>query len=146
MRAEPRIVRPDYVVVDLDYERREKFVYIVVRNDGIRSARKIRFEFAAPIWSLAYADGSGAADTSSELGYFREGVEVLAPEADIPCLWDNKQRVIQVLRQKGLSGGIAVTTTCDSLDGERYTDTWKLIPELFAKRRLVAPEKNPPRP
>jgi hypothetical protein len=132
-----------YVVVDLDYERRYPHVYIVVRNDGIRSASNIRFQFSAPVWSLAYADGSSEADIASEIGYFNNGIDVLAPGAEIPCLWDNRERVIRTIRRRNLTEGIAVTVTYEALDGRRYKDVWKLNPELFAKRRLVAPEKNP---
>jgi hypothetical protein len=132
-----------YVIVDLDYGRRNNFVYIVVRNDGIRSARNIGFEFSTPIWSRAYAEGSSEADISTEVGYFRSGIEVLAPNAEIPCLWDNTKRVIETIRSRNITDGITVTTTYESLEGKHYKDAWKLDPELFAKRRLVASEKNP---
>lgn len=81
-------------------------------------------------------------EISSEVGYFKDGLEVLAPGAEVPCLWHNSQRVVEIVRNMGLTNGIVVTASYESLDGKQYEDTWRLNPEPLAKRRLLAPEKN----
>jgi hypothetical protein len=126
-----------YVVADFDYVTRHPYVDVVVRNDGRRAARNIKFEFSRPLF-----DYKGL-EVSSEVGYFSEGLMVLAPGAEIPFTIGNRQHAVEIFRSRGLRDqGIPVTVVYQSLEGDSFRDDWNLNPERFAKRQLVQPS-NP---
>lgn len=57
MRVSREAQERPYIVVELDYVRRHGFVFVVVRNDGVRAARNLSFQFSAPIWTSTSFDG-----------------------------------------------------------------------------------------
>jgi hypothetical protein len=100
------------VIVDDSYNRLPE-VDIVVRNVKGGDAKDISFEFSAPVES---SDGT----VISDLTYFKEGMDFLAPDGEISCYWDHLDRLLPFLRERGLEGGIKVTTRYKDLAGESY--------------------------
>jgi hypothetical protein len=123
-----------YVVVDLDYETRHPFVDVVVRNDGPRAAKNIKFDFSDALYNF---DGL---NVSSEVGYFKDGLDILAPGAEVPFTIGNRQHAVEIFKSRGLDKqGITVTVTYQLLDGEAPKDAWNLNPARFIGRQLVHP-------
>ncbi len=117
------------VIVDADYARLPE-VDVVVRNMSQGAAKEISFEFSAPIES---SDGT----IVSELSYFKDGLDFLTPGGEISCYWDHLENLLPLLEEKGLEGGISVTTTYKDLVGESYQTTWNLNPYLYRDGRYV---------
>jgi hypothetical protein len=78
------------IIVDADYTGRFT-TNIVVRNIGHGMAKNITFEFSAPLQSTSGAD-------ITELPYFKNGINFMAPQTDIAAVWDSYQKVVQNLR------------------------------------------------
>ena len=74
------------VIVDADYTGRFT-TNIVVRNIGHGIARNITFDFSAPLESTSGYD-------ITELPYFRHGINFMAPQTDLPAVWDSYQNVV----------------------------------------------------
>jgi hypothetical protein len=117
------------VIVDDDYGSLPE-VDIVVRNVSSGPAKDISFEFSTPMES---SEGY----VVSDLPYFRDGLDFLAPDGRISVYWDHLDRLLPFLREKGLEGGISVTTRYRDLAGEHYSTDWTLNPFIYQNHRHV---------
>src|SRR5215203_2491151 len=90
------------IIVDADYTGRFT-TNIVVRNIGRGVARNITFAFSASLESTSGYD-------ITELPYFRDGINFMAPQTSLPAVWDSYQNVVKNLRAKGLTEGITITS------------------------------------
>jgi hypothetical protein len=111
------------IIVDADYTGRFT-TNIVVRNIGHGTAKNITFGFSAPLQSTSGYD-------ITELPYFRHGINFMAPQTDLPAVWDSYQNVVQNLRDKGLTSGITITSYYEDRQGERYETAWTINPLLL---------------
>ncbi|BBL81197.1 hypothetical protein RxyAA322_30510 [Rubrobacter xylanophilus] len=117
------------VIVDDDYGRLPE-VDVVVRNVSQGAAKEITFEFSAPVES---SDGT----VISDLAYFKDGLNFLAPNGQVTCHWDNLHSLLPFLEEKGLTEGITVTTRYKDLAGESYETAWTLNPFVYRDGRYV---------
>jgi hypothetical protein len=129
MEAQRTAMGRPQVIVDDDYARLPE-VDLVVRNMSEGAAKEISFEFSSPIES---SDGT----VVSELSYFRDGLDFLAPGGKISCYWDRLHSLLPLLEEKGLQEGITVTTNYKDLAGESYSTEWNLNPYLYRDGRYV---------
>jgi hypothetical protein len=67
----------------------------------------------------------------TELPYFREGINFMAPQTDLPAVWDSYQNVVKNLREKGLTEDITITSHYEDRQGERYETSWTINPLLL---------------
>src|SRR5215210_600082 len=111
------------IIVDADYTGRFT-TNIVVRNIGHGIAKNITFEFSAPLQSTSGYD-------ITELPYFRNGINFMAPQTDLPAVWDSYQNVVKNLRGKGLTEGITIVSRYEDRQGESYETTWTINPLLL---------------
>jgi hypothetical protein len=111
------------IIVDADYTGRFT-TNIVVRNIGHGMAKNITFEFSAPIETTSGED-------ITDLPYFKHGITFMAPQRDIPSVWDSYQNVVQNLRAKGLTEGITITSRYEDRQGEAYETEWTINPLLL---------------
>ena len=121
-RARNDADRPQ-IIVDADYIGRFT-TNIVVRNIGNGTAKNITFEFLATLESTSGYD-------ITELPYFRNGINFMAPQTDLPAVWDSYYNVVQNLRAKGLTHGITITSKYEDRQGERYETAWTINPLLL---------------
>jgi hypothetical protein len=125
--SQARKARDDHfrpqIIVDADYTGRFT-TNIVVRNIGGGAAKNITFEFSAPLESTSGWD-------ITELPYFRNGINFMAPQTDLPAVWDSYQNVVQTLREKDLTEGITITSRYSDLQGESYQTEWTINPLLL---------------
>jgi hypothetical protein len=111
------------IIVDADYTGRFT-TNIVVRNIGQGTAKNITFAFSAPLQSTSGYD-------VTELPYFRNGINFMAPQTDLPAVWDSYQNLVRNLREKGLTEGITITSYYEDRQGERYETAWTINPLLL---------------
>ncbi len=111
------------IIVDADYTGRFT-TNIVVRNIGNGTAKNITFEFSAPLQSTSGHD-------ITELPYFKHGINFMAPQTDLPAVWDSYQNVVQNMRDKGLTNGITITSHYEDRNGEPYETAWTINPLLL---------------
>ena len=111
------------IIVDADYTGRFT-TNIVVRNIGNGTAKNITFEFSAPLESTSGYD-------ITELPYFKHGINFMAPQTDLPAVWDAYHNVVQNLRDKGLTSGITITSKYEDRNGEPYETEWTINPLLL---------------
>ena len=111
------------IIVDADYTGRFT-TNIVVRNIGHGVARNISFAFSAPLESTSGYD-------ITELPYFRNGINFMAPQTSLPAVWDSYQNVVNNMRAKGLTEGITITSYYEDRQGERYETEWTINPLLL---------------
>ena len=111
------------IIVDADYTGRFT-TNIVVRNIGHGMAKNITFEFSAPIETTNGED-------ITDLPYFKHGINFMAPQTDIPSVWDSYQNVVKNLRDKGLTEGITITSKYEDRQGESYETEWTINPLLL---------------
>ena len=111
------------IIVDADYTGRFT-TNIVVRNIGHGTAKNITFEFSAPLESTSGHD-------ITELPYFKHGINFMAPQTDLPAVWDSYQNVVTNLKDKGLTEGITITSHYEDRQGERYQTEWTINPLLL---------------
>ena len=111
------------IIVDADYSGRFT-TNIVVRNIGHGMAKNITFEFSAPIQTTSGQD-------ITELPYFKNGLNFMAPQTDIAAVWDSYQNVVQSLRDNGLTEGITITSRYEDRNGESYETEWTINPLLL---------------
>jgi len=111
------------IIVDADYTGRFT-TNIVVRNIGHGIAKNITFEFSAPLESTSGYD-------ITELPYFEHGINFMAPQTDLPAVWDSYQNVVENLRAKGLTEGITITSHYEDRQGESYQTSWTINPLLL---------------
>ena len=117
------------VIVDADYGRLPN-VDIAIRNVSSGPAKEVTFEFSAPVES---SDGT----VISDLPYFKDGLDFMAPDGRISCYWDHLDNLLPLLREKGLERGIMVTTSYKDLAGESYETEWNLNPSVYRQGRYV---------
>ncbi len=48
----------------------------------------------------------------------KHGINFMAPQTDLPTVWDSYQNVVQNLRDKGLTEGITITSKYEDRQGE----------------------------
>jgi hypothetical protein len=65
------------------------------------------------------------------LPYFKNGLNFMAPQTDIAAVWDSYQNVVQSLRDKGPTEGIAITSKYEDRNGESYETEWTINPLLL---------------
>ena len=111
------------IIVDADYTGRFT-TNIVVRNIGHGVAKNITFGFSAPLETTSGHD-------VTELPYFKHGINFMAPQTDLPAVWDSYQNVVQNMRDKGLNEGITITSYYEDRNGERYETEWTINPLLL---------------
>ena len=111
------------IIVDADYTGRFT-TNIVVKNIGNGTAKNITFEFSAPLESTSGYD-------ITELPYFKHGINFMAPQTDLPAVWDSYQNVVKNLRAKGLTEGITITSHYEDRQGESYQTSWTINPLLL---------------
>jgi len=121
-KARDDAFRPQ-IIVDADYTGRFT-TNIVVRNIGAGAAKDITFEFSAPLESTNGSD-------ITELPYFQNGINFMAPHTDLASVWDSYQNVVQTLRDKGLTQGITITSRYRDMQGETYKTEWTINPLLL---------------
>ena len=71
--------------------RHGTLVEIVISNIGRGDAKNVTFEFSAPLQSTSGHD-------ITELPYFEHGINFMAPQTDLPAVWDSYQNVVENLR------------------------------------------------
>ncbi len=111
------------IIVDADYTGRFT-TNIVVRNIGNGTAKNIKFDFSAPLESTSGYD-------ITELPYFQNGINFMAPQTDLPAVWDSYQNVVQYLKDNGLTDGITITSKYQDRQGEHYETVWTINPLLL---------------
>jgi hypothetical protein len=111
------------IIVDADYTGRFT-TNIVVRNIGHGMAKNITFDFSAPLQSTSGHD-------VTELPYFRNGINFMAPQTDLPAVWDSYHNVVENLKAKGLTEGITITSHYEDRQGEKYETSWTINPLLL---------------
>jgi hypothetical protein len=111
------------IIVDADYTGRFT-TNVVVRNIGHGIAKNITFDFSAPLQSTSGYD-------ITELPYFKNGINFMAPQTNLPAVWDSYQNVVQNLREKGLTEGITIVSKYEDRQGERYETSWTINPLLL---------------
>ncbi len=119
-----------HVLVTAEY-RHGTLIEVVVSNIGRGAAENVTFEFSAPLEnSVSYQRDSEVVPVS-ELLHFRDGLNYLAPGAEISAVWDYHANLVPLLREMGLQNGIAVTSRYESLTGESYETLWTINPLLM---------------
>lgn len=111
------------IIVDTDYTGRFT-TNIVVRNIGHGTAKNITFEFSAPLATTSGYD-------ITELPYFKHGINFMAPQTDLPSVWDSYQNVVRNMKEKGLTDGITITSKYQDRQGEYYETEWTINPLLL---------------
>jgi hypothetical protein len=111
------------IIVDADYTGRFT-TNIVVRNIGHGIAKNITFDFSAPLQSTSGHD-------VTELPYFRNGINFMAPQTNLPAVWDSYHNVVENLKAKGLTEGITITSHYEDRQGEKYETSWTINPLLL---------------
>ena len=111
------------IIVDVDYSGRTT-VNVVVRNIGGGAAKNITFDFSAPMETSKGWD-------VTQLPYFQNGVNFMAPSTDIVAVWDSFENVLQTLKNHDLKMGITITSYYEDLQGESYETKWTINPLLL---------------
>lgn len=124
------------VIVDADYSDRN-VADVVVRNIGRGAAKEISFDFSAPMVHSFLREGPEFVPLN-ELPYFKNGIDFLAPGAEIRCAWDSYVSLLPLLQEEGLEDGITITSKYKSLAGDPYETTWKINPLLLSGAPQVA--------
>lgn len=110
-----------HIIVDADYSHRS-VIYVVVRNIGAGAAKNVSFEFSAPLKStLQDPEGGPNSFVVSDLPYFKEGLDYLAPGSEIRSGWDTYINLLPLLATEGLEDGIEVKTSYQDLYGRDYS-------------------------
>ena len=116
------------VIVDADYSD-QSIIDIVVRNIGKGAAKEVTFEFSAPMVSSMSVREDSEASPLNELPYFKEGIDFLAPGAEIRCTWDSYFALLPLLRDRGYEEGISITSRYEDLAGDfAYETKWTINP------------------
>jgi hypothetical protein len=118
------------VVVTAEY-RHGTLVEVVISNIGRGDAKNVTFEFSAPMESSVSYRRDSEVVPLSELPHSRDGLNYLAPGAEIAIVWDNLANLVPLLREMGLQEGIRVTSRYESLTGEPYGTPWTINPLLI---------------
>ena len=118
------------IVVSAEY-RHGTLIEVVISNIGRGDAKNVTFEFSAPLESSVSYPRDSEVVPLSELPHFREGLNYLAPGAEIASVWDYHANLVPLLREMGLQNGITVTSRYESLTGESYETLWTINPLLM---------------
>ncbi len=118
------------VIVDADYTD-QTVIDVVVRNIGRGAAKEISFDFSAPLVHSFLKTGPEFVPLN-ELPYFKDGIEFLAPGAEIRSAWDTYTNLLPLLREEGLEDGIIIISKYKSLAGDPYETKWKINPLLVS--------------
>jgi hypothetical protein len=129
------------VVVTAEY-RHGTLVEVVISNIGRGDAKNVTFEFSAPMESSVSYRRDSEVVPLSELPHFRDGLNYLAPGAEISTVWDHHANLVPLLREMGLQEGITVTSRYESLTGDSYETLWTINP-LLLPGDLYAAERQP---
>ncbi len=119
-----------HVLVTAEF-RHGTLAEIIVSNIGRGAAENITFEFSAPLESSVSYPRDSEVVPPSELPHFREGLNYLAPGAEIATVWDYHANLVPLMREMGLQDGITVTSRYESLTGEPYETLWTINPLLM---------------
>jgi hypothetical protein len=119
-----------HVLVTAEY-RQGTLVEVVISNIGRGAAENITFEFSAPMESSVSFQRDSEVVPLSELPHFRDGLNYLAPGAEIATVWDSHANLVPLLREMELHEGITVTSRYESLTGEPYETLWTVNPLLM---------------
>ena len=131
-----------HVLVTAEF-RHGTLAEIIVSNIGRGAAENITFEFSAPIESSVSYPRDSEVVPPSELPHFREGLNYLAPGAEIATVWDYHANLVPLMREMGLQNGVTVTSRYESLTGELYETLWTINP-LLMPASLYATESGGP--
>ena len=118
------------VVVTAEY-RHGTLVEVVIANIGRGDAKNVTFEFSAPMESSVSYRRDSEVVPLSELPHFKDGMNYLAPGAEITTVWDDHSNLVPLLREMGLQEGITVTSRYESLTGQPYETAWTINPLLI---------------
>ena len=113
------------VVVTAEY-RHGTLVEVVISNIGRGDTKNVTFEFSAPMESSVSYRRDSEVVPLSELPHFRDGMNYLAPGAEIATVWDHHANLVPLLRDMGLQEGITVISRYESLTGEPYETLWTI--------------------
>ncbi len=127
------------VVVTAEY-RHGTLVEVVISNIGRGDAKNVTFKFSAPMESSVSYRRDSEVVPLSELPHLRDGLNYLAPGAEISTVWDHHANLVPLLREMGLEEGITVTSRYESLTGESYETLWTINP-LLIPGGLYAPQQ-----
>lgn len=106
------------VIVDADMSD-QWMLDVVVKNIGSGAARNIRFEFSHP---LVTGGSGGEREPLSELAHFKDGIDYLAPGAELRTAWSTFAILTPILEAKGLENGITITSKYSALNPADKTD------------------------
>ena len=119
-----------HVLVTAEF-RHGTLAEIIVSNIGRGAAEKITFEFSAPLESSVSYPRESEVVPPSELPHFKEGLNYLAPGAEIATVWDYHANLVPLMREMGLQNGITTTSRYESLTAEQYRTSWVINPLLM---------------
>jgi hypothetical protein len=126
-----------HVLVTAEY-RQGTLAEVVISNIGRGAAENITFEFSAPMESSVSFQRDSEVVPLSELPHFRDGLNYLAPGAEIATVWDSHANLVPLLREMELYEGITVTSRYESLTGESYETLWTVNPLLMPGNHYAA--------
>jgi hypothetical protein len=135
---ESRLAQERPQVIVLAEYRQRRVIEVVVRNIGRGAAKNITFEFSAPLESSISDQEHPEVVPRNELPYFQEGLNFLAPGAEIGVIWDTHENLLPLLRERGLENGITATSRYESLTGDQYETSWVINPLLIAAERYAS--------
>jgi hypothetical protein len=127
------------VIVDEEYSD-PPMLHIVVRNIGKGAAKDITFDFSGPLASPASEDPNTDMVPVSELPFFAQGVDFLAPDTEIRFFWGSMITLGPFLKERGLQDGITITSRYKSLADEPYETKWIVNPLLVWGRGYIREE------
>jgi hypothetical protein len=139
MRAARLAQERPQVIVDVDHSK-PPLVNVVLRNIGQGAAKDITFEFSAPIEVPEGANNPYVVPVN-EQGYFKRGMDFLAPGAELSTMWGSMPTLAPFMREQGLQDGVTITSRYKSLTGEFHESGWTVNPLLVANR-ISTPEKT----
>ncbi len=115
-----------HILVDIDFTYAPAFD-IVIQNIGRGPAKNVKFD---PLPDLLNSRGKNISD----FAYFKDGLDFLAPGAEVRTFWDMSFKLIPSLDQRGNTKGFAITANYESVAGETCSSPWTLNPLLFRER------------
>ena len=105
-------------------------INLIVQNVGEGPAKDISFEFSAPVES---SDGL----VLSELPFFKEGLNSLAPGAKIGCYWDTLDNLLPLIKEGKMASDITVTVRYKDLNLNPLEHEWEINPRIYEGIRNV---------
>jgi hypothetical protein len=121
--------RPALVTVSEDYANLPN-ISLIVQNVGQGPAKDLSFEFSAPVES---SDGL----VLSELPFFEEGLNSLAPGAKIGCYWDTLDNLLPLIKEGKIASDITVTVRYKDLNLNPLEHQWEINPRIYESIRNV---------